>query len=806
MRSRLKLKFHIHNIFLIIFLLLSGIYTGSTMASAEDFESKEVLIINSYQNGLSWTDQEEEGIIETLMGSDIKCSVHIEYMDWKNYPTAENMELLYSSLYYKYADRKLDVVITTDDAALTLALKHRDSLFPGTPIVFCGVNELGVQQILEGMSSVTGVIERFDVEKTVEAALIINPNLKEIAVVYDTTESGISTGEMTIREIKRVAPELMVTSLNRGAYDDILSQIDSLNRDSAVLITTYYVDEAGTVVGFEDFSEQISQRSQVPVYHLYEFGMNHGAIGGSMLSGRLQGEKAAELALKLLQGVSIDDIPLLKEDTTRYLFDYHQIKRFNIPESRIPKDSQILNKPFSFFETYRDLVITTLLIITILVAFILILLYYLRKISVMKKKLSDSHVELTNLYEDLTASDEELRQQFDELTVMQQNLMASEERYAQLFERMLNGFIVFDPILDRSKHLVDVRFVAVNSSFENQTRLKKEEIIGKTWKQHLPISINDLEKLEQVLITGKALRFETYSMGDQMYFLVNAFRIDNNQLGLVIENITDYKKAIEEVGKLNAELEQRVTERTRDLQQAMQELEAFTYTVSHDLKSPLRAVDGYSKIILEDHQEALQEDVIEMLSQIRNISAEMIDMINKLLQYSTTSRRDLQLEQIDCNEIFAACYRELAGSVPNRRLVFKVETGLPFVWADRTMLKQVLFNIFSNAIKFTKNREIAYIIAGATITESEYEFYVKDNGVGFDMQYAEKLFGLFQRLHCSDEFEGYGIGLITIKKIIEKHGGRVWIEGELNQGATVHFTLPNRHGIDKKGKQGDSDV
>lgn len=806
MRINLKLKFIIHKMSLIVFLSLLGICTKIWTASAESIENKEVLIINSYQNGLSWTDQEEEGIIETLHRSDIKCSVHIEYMDWKNYPTAKNLELFYSSLYYKYADKRLDVIITTDDAALNFALKHRESLFPDTPIVFCGVNEMGVQELLEGMANVTGVVERFDVEKTVEAALRINPDLKEIAIIYDNSESGISTGKLTIQEIKRVAPELKVTPLNHGAYSDILNQIDNLNTDSAILITTYYVDDEGTAVGFEDFCEIVSQRSQVPVYHLFEFGMNHGAIGGSMISGRLQGEKAAEIALKLLQGVSIDDYPIVKENTTRYLFDYHQIKRFDIPESRIPEDSEVLNKPFSFFETYRRLVITTLLIIITLVTFILILLYYLRKISAMKKRLYDNNIELTNLYDDLTTSEEELRQQYDELTCIQNNLIASEERYAQLFDRMLNGFVVFDPILDRNKHLIDVRFITVNTSFEQQTHLKKEDIIGKTWNQIFQIRIKDLEKLEQVLVMGTALRFETYFMGIQLYFLASAFRIDNNQLGLVIENITEYKKAIDEVGKLNAELEQRVTERTRDLQQAMQELEAFTYTVSHDLKSPLRAVDGYSKIILEDHREELQEEVIRMLSHIRTISAEMIDMINKLLQYSTTSRKELLLEQIDCNELFAACYRELVGSVQDRRIVFKVETGLPVVWADRIMLKQVLINIFSNAIKFTRIREIAYIIVGANITEDEYVFYVKDNGVGFDMKYSVKLFGLFQRLHTGDEFEGYGIGLVTIKKIIEKHGGRVWIEGELNQGATVYFTLPNRHGLEEKGKQGDSDV
>ena len=788
---KFQLNFIVQNICLFLCLVILGMYSNRLIVSAENWKTKEVLIIHSYQNGLSWTDCIEEGILETLQNAAFKSSIYIEYMDWKNYPTKENLEIFYSNLYYKYAKKHLDVIITTDDAALEFALNNREILFPNTPIVFCGVNERGVQTLLQSASNVTGVLESVDIEKTIEAALNINPDLKEIAVVFDHTESGISTGELAIQEIHRVAPDVKVIALNNGTYSDILNQIDRISADSAILITTYYMDEEGVVVGFEYFCELISQRSPVPVYHLYEFGMNHGAIGGSMLSGKLQGEKAAEIALKILRGVSANELPIVKEKTTRYIFDYNQIKRFNIPESSIPKDSQILNKPFSFIETYRDLVVTTLLIIITLVTFIVILLYYLRKISRMKRKLYDSNIELTNLYEDITASEEELRQQFDELTYMQKNLMASEERYAQLFDRMLNGFIVFDPILDRNKRLVDVRFIAVNASFERQTQLKKESIIGKSWDQVMPIHIKDLEKLEQVLTTGNACRFETYFLGYQMHFLVNAFRIDNNQLGLVIENITEYKKAIEEVGKLNAELEQRVVERTRDLQQAMQELEAFAYTVSHDLKSPLRAVDGYSKIILEDFQEELKEDVTVMLFHIRTICSEMIDMINKLLQYSTTSRKGLNLEKVDCNDLFANSYQELTCSVRDRRIECKVETGLPTVLADRTMLKQVVYNIFSNAIKFTKNRELAYIIVGATITEDEYVFYVKDNGVGFDMNYSEKLFGLFQRLHTSDEFEGSGIGLITIKKIIEKHGGRTWIEGELNKGATVYFTLPN---------------
>lgn len=790
MRIKLQSKCTKQIRFLFLGILILGIINNKLIVSAENRERKEILILHSYQNGLSWTDSQEEGIIETLHSSEFKYSIYIEYMDWKNYPTKENLELFHSNLSYKYAKKEFDVIITTDDAALEYALDNRADLFPNTPIVFCGVNEKGVEELLQGASNVTGVIEILDIEKTMEAALEINPDLKEIAVVFDNTESGISTGELVIQEIHRIAPQIKVIPLNEGTYLDILNRIDEISSDSAILISTYYVDGEGTEVGFEYICEMISGRSKVPVYHLYEFGMNHGAIGGSMLSGQLQGQGAAELAIKLLQGASIKEIPIVHEKTTRYIFDYNQLERFSISENNIPKDSQILNKPFSFMETYRDVVNTVLFVFTILVTFILVLVYYIRKISRMKKQLHESHVELTNLYEDLTASDEELRQQFDELTSVQKNLMASEERYAQLFDRMLNGFIIFEPIRNKTNRLLDVRFIEVNSSFERQTLLKKERIIGKSWSQVLPMRSKDLELLNEVLTTGKPKRFETYFPRYQMYFLANAFCIENNQIGIVFENITEYKKAIDEVGKLNAELEQRVTMRTLDLQQAVKELEAFTYTVSHDLKSPLRAVAGYSNIILEDYQEELKKDIVEMLLHIRNISSEMIEMINSLLQYSTTSKKELQLETVDCNELFAISFREIKGSVPQRRIEYRVETGLPTALADRTMLKQVLNNIFSNAIKFTKNREIAYIIAGATITENEYVFYVKDNGVGFDMNYSEKLFGLFQRLHTNDEFEGSGIGLITIKKIIEKHGGRTWIEGELDKGATVYFTLP----------------
>jgi signal transduction histidine kinase/ABC-type uncharacterized transport system substrate-binding protein len=757
---------------------------------AEDNEIKDVLIINSYHSGLSWTDEMTNGIIDSLSNSKVNCSIAVEYMDWKNYPTKENLDNFYTNISYKYSKKQIDIIITTDDAALEFAIKHREDLFQNAPIVFCGVNDKGVKKLTTGVAKVTGVTEIVDADRTIKAALTMIPVLKEIVVIFDNTESGISTGELTIDEIHRLAPDIKVVALHEGSYRDIINKVSQLPKDSTVLVTTYYEDDMGYMIGFEKFTELLNEVSQVPIFHLYEFGLDHGAIGGSVLSGKNQGETAGNLAAEVLNGVQITNLPIIRTNTTNYIFDYNLVKHFSISMDNIPKGSQIINEPFSFIETYRDLVVSTIIIFSLLVIFIFVLMIYLRKISRMKQKLYASNVELTELYEDLTASDEELRQQYDELTQMQNNLLASEERYVQLFDKMLNGFFVFDPVFNKENKLVDLRFITINPSVEKYFNMDANRIIGRTWHEIFAEDNIDLKRFEKVLITGEAERFETFYPANKSFYLVNAFLAKNNQVGVVLDNITDYKRAIEEIGKLNEELEHRVIERTNDLQIALKELEAFTYTVSHDLKSPLRAIDGYIKITQEDYEDKLDEETKTMLSNIRSICKEMIDMIQKLLQYSTTSRMELSPETVDTNELIAAVFHEIKTCITNRRIELQIETGLPSVIADRVLLKQALANILLNAVKFTKDREEAIIKVGATITENEYIFYFQDNGVGIDMQYSGKLFGIFQRLHTSDEFEGSGIGLVTIKKIIEKHGGRTWIEGAVNVGATLYFTLP----------------
>ena len=245
---------------------------------------------------------------------------------------------------------------------------------------------------------------------------------------------------------------------------------------------------------------------------------------------------------------------------------------------------------------------------------------------------------------------------------------------------------------------------------------------------------------------------------------------------------------MEEVHKLNAELEQRVRDRTAELEAANQELEAFSYSVSHDLRAPLRAMDGFSMALLEDCAGKLDETAQDHLRRIRAGSQRMAELIDDLLNLSQVTRTEMRRERVDLTVMAEEIGAELRRLQPDREGNLVVAPALT-ADADARMLRLVLNNLLDNAWKFTSRRAQACIEVGARELDGQRVFFVRDNGAGFDMAYAGRLFGAFQRLHSTQEFEGTGIGLAIVQRIIHRHGGRVWAEGAVEQGAIVYFTV-----------------
>jgi signal transduction histidine kinase len=342
-------------------------------------------------------------------------------------------------------------------------------------------------------------------------------------------------------------------------------------------------------------------------------------------------------------------------------------------------------------------------------------------------------------------------------------------------------------------------FLATQSGREALEQVSRQEVAVALIDLRLE-DMNGLDVLTQIkaissdteciLLTGYASQdsaIEAINRGAYSYVQKPA---DLEQLLVTLQRAVEKRAAVQSLRQLNAELEARVQQRTAELQRANRELEAFSYSVSHDLRAPLRAIQGYAGILLEDYTQILDDEGKRLLHVMGENVGKMDALIMALLNLSRVARSELVCHPVDMTSLAAEAYEALADVEIRQSFVFTLN-HLPPANGDATLLRQVWFNLLSNAIKFTRTSPHRVIEVGAEPGGQENTYFVRDSGVGFNPQYESRLFGVFQRLHTSNEFEGIGIGLAIVQQVIDRHGGRIWAESQPGAGATFYFALPH---------------
>jgi PAS domain S-box-containing protein len=399
---------------------------------------------------------------------------------------------------------------------------------------------------------------------------------------------------------------------------------------------------------------------------------------------------------------------------------------------------------------------------------------------------------LQQKFDELRTAQQALRKQNEQLALSQQALEAERSRYRELFDSAPVGYIISTPqgVIQQANAAAAA---LLNESLEFLSGFPMVRLLAKedrpTFFAHIGrLTRQVVEKVENWEVVLQPHQRVAFSCA----ITVNLVRDEMGKpsgLRWLMRDISERKQAEQKVLRLNTELEQRVRDRTAELQKANQELEAFSYSVSHDLRAPLRSIAGFSKAVLEEYRDKLDKQAVTYLQHANDASKRMSQLIEDLLAFSRYTRCEMRRQHVDLSALAEGIVTDLLRSDPKRNVEVKIAPGIQ-VDGDEALLRIAMQNLLDNAWKFTGKKPNARIELGIAEKNGGSAYFVQDNGAGFSMEHARRLFGVFQRLHSTEEFPGTGVGLATVRRIFHRHGGDIWAESEVDKGATFYFTVP----------------
>lgn len=716
-----------------------------------DTSSLDVLVIDSYHPGFEWSDREIQGFREA---SGPGTRISVEYLDSKHFgqPALDTVFVREFSL--KYGGKRPKVLLATDDYAFNFLKSWRDTIFPGIPVVFCGINNFK-PSLLDRFPAATGVGERSRIEATLDLMSSLYPDTREIWVVTERSATGEGNRMRfdSIARARRGGPRLrFLDSTGAPTLEQLESHLTSLKPGSLVYWSEFYQDGRGLFVDPIIDLRRIVSRSKVPFFSHTALYLRAGAVGGVCNRGVQHGAQAARMVAKVLGGVPPESIPVEEDSSFAPLFSAQALDRFSLPDRSLPRGAIVEGRSNPIWVAYP--VQTTVGIGGLLL------------MAALSSALARSLSRRRRTERALRESEDNLKSIFDALP----DAIIVHDRTGRI-ETVNEGMIKLYRIPPGGWTRLSIADCSCPGASLDQAREQIDRCLHG----------------ERVLFEWRARRPFTGEEFDVEVALAKLRSQGVERVAAVVRDIGDRIRARQAMEQANQELERRVDERTRDLGQAYRELEAFSYSASHDLRAPLRGINGFARALEEDLAEVLTPETSDLLRRIRSGSERMGAIIDDLLRLSRISTVDLSRDRVDMRGLVDRIIEEM--SEDSRSRVRWILGDLPACLGDVALLSHVWTNLVSNAVKYSAREKLPVVEIGFRETEGLGAYFVRDNGAGFDAAQATRLFEPFRRFHGADEFPGTGIGLAIVHRVVVRHGGKVWAESRPGEGATFRFSV-----------------
>lgn len=730
----------IKKVFLLILLLaltVSGVFCPDSVMSGE--QSPSVLVVHSYHPELGWTGNINSAVLGELKKVRPDIDVQIEYLDAKRYIESFYYEQALKELYrYKLRGRSYSAVLVSDNRALDFVLGIRRELLPGVPVVFCGVNNFD-KSMLRGQRGITGVAEQPAYFETLQTALRLHPAANKVVVVGN---KQTTTGRLIQQRLEtlpgRVSPEVRFSFWNDVPLEDLQGRLKGLGADSLVLLSVVVRTAAGQPLAFAASCEALRAVCPAPIYGFWDFFLDHGIVGGKLISAAEQGRLAAGLLLSILDGTPADDLPVITAGANQYMFDHRELVRFGLTVQDLPPDSQVVNSPSKHYAIEKRYLWLGGGGLVLLTTITLLLVWNMRGRQRVKRELEQALVEA-----------EQARDSVD-----------------LILKSVTEGLIVAD---------MEQRIIRMNRAAETLLGVTFEQVQGQAVRSVLPQEGLPGAWLQPGRRPRQQIEWEILDSRTRKPMVIQA------RTGYV-ENATGQRSGTISI--------LRDVTREREIDRFKNE---FIATAAHELRTPLTAVMGFAEILLQQErlggfdagqQRHYLEVIFQKADALRRIIGDLLDISRAQLgQGVALEKRPCDL--CDLVQRAVTPFRQVQDGhcfelhLPSEAVEMDIDEG---------KVLQVLDNVLSNAVKFSPAGG-AIAVRGSKLGP-EFRVSVADQGIGMAPEQLERIFDKFFRVDASNSAAGgLGLGMTIAKNIIEAHGGQIMAESCLGQGTKVTFTL-----------------